>query len=428
MAATKFKIYSLLVVKNEADIIAASLRDACRWSDKIIVIDNGSTDGTWKIVNHLCHEFPQIVPFERYEGPFHIGLRARMFEAFRHELTDNDWWCVRLDADEFYPGDVKQWLAQVPRKYRTIRKYSTDYLLSRNDLSKLSGNFEKDRPLFHLAMPTHRRERRFMRNSSRLRWKENWRYPHPWGRVYTESIPVDHYQYRSEKQMELRWQTRKTAKENGCGTFKHENTHGWEAYLYENQPFYAEELFRSAKQILKQGRNEIREKDGIVVKSFAKPRGWKRIMYSFFRKSKARRSYEYALLLGDRTPEPITFQEIRKHHLLGSSYYACRQSACPYTFQDLRRKDFPDRERHLRAIGAFTAQLHADGIWHADYSQGNILFDDQDNIQIVDLNRIHLRKHISVQEGIRNFCRLRLGDDEAYRIMLEAYKQERAIH
>ena len=41
MDETRFKIYSLLLVKNEADIIEASLTDACRWSDKIIVIDKG---------------------------------------------------------------------------------------------------------------------------------------------------------------------------------------------------------------------------------------------------------------------------------------------------------------------------------------------------------------------------------------------------
>ena len=33
------KIYSLLLVKNECDVIEASLLDACRWSDKVIVID-----------------------------------------------------------------------------------------------------------------------------------------------------------------------------------------------------------------------------------------------------------------------------------------------------------------------------------------------------------------------------------------------------
>ena len=115
MEKTKFKIYSIIVVKNEADIIAASLVDDCRWSDKIIVIDNGSTDGTWECIQDLATTHPQIIPWLRYEGPFHIGLRAKAFKAFRHELQAGDWWNVRLDADEFYPGDVRAFLAKVPK-------------------------------------------------------------------------------------------------------------------------------------------------------------------------------------------------------------------------------------------------------------------------------------------------------------------------
>lgn len=110
----QFKIYSLLVVKNEGDIIVSSLKDAIRWSDKIIVIDNGSEDDTWEKINVLSKEYPQIVPFMRYEGAFHIGLRAKAFHAFKSELTCRDWWCVRLDADEFFRGDVRGFLSNVP--------------------------------------------------------------------------------------------------------------------------------------------------------------------------------------------------------------------------------------------------------------------------------------------------------------------------
>ena len=149
MQKTKFKIYSLLVVKIEVDVIAASLKDACRWSDKIIVIDNGSTDGTWELIQQLSQTYLQIIPWLRYEGPFHIGLRAKAFKAFRHEMTCNDWWNVRLDADEFYPGNVKEFLANVPKRYQTIKKESTDYVLTQEDLSEsdFSGNFEKDKLL-----------------------------------------------------------------------------------------------------------------------------------------------------------------------------------------------------------------------------------------------------------------------------------------
>lgn len=426
MAATGFKIYSLLLVKNEADIIAAQLRDACRWSDRVIVLDNGSTDGTWQLVQDLARQLPQVVPFGQYTGPFRIGLRARLFKAFRHQLTSRDWWCVRLDADEFYPGDVRAFLASVPRRFTTVSKLSTDYLLSEDQLDGLTGDFPTDRRQFTHFLPSHRRERRFMRHSPWLVWPERWRYPHPWGREYPEGIPVDHYQYRSVAQMQQRFLTRQQAKADGCGTFRHEDGQGWQDYLWDRHRFSWQDRFLMADRVLKTGRNEIRlTDDGVVIKSFAVPRGWKRLLYTWLRASKACRSYRIAQRLGDRTPQPLGYQELHRHGWLSHSYYACRLSDCPYTFKDLRQPDFPDRERHFRAIARFTARLHEEGILHTDYSQGNILFNEADRIQLVDLNRIRFLRRIGINKGIRNFSRLHLGDDYAYGIMIDEYKRAR---
>ena len=118
------KIYSLLLVKNEEDIIVSNLRAAAQWSDKLIVMDNGSTDNTWQIVQDLAKEYPQIIPFAQDSQPFRIGLRALMFNAFKHEMTKDDWWCIRLDADEFlwriqeifwqlFPKDTNKYAKQV---------------------------------------------------------------------------------------------------------------------------------------------------------------------------------------------------------------------------------------------------------------------------------------------------------------------------
>lgn len=227
------KIYSLLVVKDEADIIALSLLDACRWSDRIIVIDNGSTDGTWQTVLQLADTHPQIVPFLRHEGPFHIGLRARAFRAFRREMHIGDWWCVRLDADELYPGDVRQFLSRIPWWCRTVKKSSTDYVITHEDLDEnlLTGDFSVDRPRIRYALPEHRQERRFMRHSPLLLWLPRWRYPHPWGIVAKPTVPVDHYQYRSPQQMQRRFLNRQQAKSDGCGSFSHETGRSWRDYL-----------------------------------------------------------------------------------------------------------------------------------------------------------------------------------------------------
>lgn len=228
------KIYSLLVVKDEADVVGYSMRDACRWSDKIIVIDNGSTDGTWELIQELATDEPKVVPFMRYEGPFHIGLRAKAFRAFRHEMKLGDWWCVRLDADEFYPGDVRGFLQQVPWWCRTVKKRSTDYVITHEDLDEglLTGNFATDRNLLRYSLPTQREERRFMRQSPLLVWLGRWRYPHPWGLVSREHIAVEHYQYRSVEQMQRRYDNRQKAKQEGCGSFSHETGESWRNYLH----------------------------------------------------------------------------------------------------------------------------------------------------------------------------------------------------
>lgn len=227
------KIYSLLVVKDEADIINLSVTDALRWSDKVIVIDNGSTDGTWEKLQALATSDKRIVLFMRYEGSFHIGLRAKAFKAFRHEMRCSDWWCVRLDADEMYPIDVKTFLEKIPWYCRTVKKTSTDYVITYEDLDEgiLTGDFNSDRKNIRYHLTDKREERRFMRHSPLLCWLTRWRYPHPWGIVSQSRIPVDHYQYRSIQQMQRRYTNRQQAKANGCGSFSHENGNGWRDYL-----------------------------------------------------------------------------------------------------------------------------------------------------------------------------------------------------
>ena len=433
-----FKIYSLLLVKNEADIIRASLLAAIEWSDKVIVIDNGSEDGTWEIVQDLSLKHPQIVAFMQYTGGFHIGLRAKAFRAFRHELTHNDWWCVRLDADEFFCEDPRTFLANVPPRYNTIKKESTDYILTKEDIDThtFTGDFSIDRQYITHYLPEKRKERRFMRHRPWLVWCEKWRYPHPIGRTYKQCIAVDHYQYRSPQQMEKRFRTRKQAKQEGCGSFLHENGTDWTDYLLSNQQIEDQanllqslpDLFAQSTDILYHKRNTIKRiKGDFVVKSFAVPSLFKRLIYTIF-PSKARRSYIYAQRLGKLTPKPITYVETRKWGLLYESYYISRLSPCKHVLREvIKDVNFPQREAIFAAFGRFTAHLHEQGIIHNDYSMGNILFNPTNqgaDFQIVDLNRIDFNKHITCRKGCRNFERI---DTDSYSlsIIARSYAQAR---
>ncbi len=149
-------------------------------------------------------------------------------------------------------------------------------------------------------------------------------------------------------------------------------------------------------RIIDHRRNILRLTGGVVVKQFRTPGFLRGLWYGWFGTSKARRSYENAVRLGNLTPAPIAYREVRVCGVLRESWYACAQSECPYTFIDLiEQPDFPNRSTILFAIGRFTARLHQQGVWHRDYSAGNILFNaDGSRIEVIDLNRIRFRKHV----------------------------------
>lgn len=54
-------IYAIMLVKNEADIVKSVIKDAEKWADKIFILNNGSTDGTW--VSTTLHFTHCCLPF-----------------------------------------------------------------------------------------------------------------------------------------------------------------------------------------------------------------------------------------------------------------------------------------------------------------------------------------------------------------------------
>ena len=182
-------------------------------------------------------------------------------------------------------------------------------------------------------------------------------------------------------------------------------------------------------KIIYKGRNELREieYEGVqmVIKSFRIPNFINRIAYGIFRSSKARRSYEYARILMEKsigTPTPIGYYTSRKWFLFYKSWYVCAKSECPNTYKDLIDGNFPNTEKIVKSIAALTAYMHKNNMLHKDWSRGNILFNDTPDgveLEIIDLNRIRFHK-IGMEEGCRNFERLP-GTDRMTRWMAEEY-------
>lgn len=192
-------------------------------------------------------------------------------------------------------------------------------------------------------------------------------------------------------------------------------------------------LFYSVKQVgdfdrWQQGevifsrRNTLRLTEGVVVKQFATPNLLRGLWYGLIGRSKARRSYEYAQRMQGLTPAPVAYREERMCGILRDSWYACRESECRHTFNELiGAPQYPQRKQILQAIGRFTAELHRRGILHCDYSGGNILFNDDGScVQLIDLNRIRFCRHLSREQRLGNFERLNI-DREALRLIADGY-------
>ena len=171
-------------------------------------------------------------------------------------------------------------------------------------------------------------------------------------------------------------------------------------------------------EIIYAKRNTLHRYNGFISKQFATPSWWRGIIYGWFCKSKAQRSYEYAHRLERLTPQPIAYREVRYCGVLRESWYVCQESECKYTFNDLiHNRTFPNRERILQSIGRFTAELYQRGVFHQDYSGGNILFnEDGSKIEIIDLNRIKFYRKMPFKKGLQLFERLNI-DKEALSIL-----------
>ena len=150
------------------------------------------------------------------------------------------------------------------------------------------------------------------------------------------------------------------------------------------------------------------------VKSFKVPHLVNRIAYSFFRKSKANRSFEYAntlLKLGVNTPQPLAYFEYSKFKFINKSYYVSEQIYCDLTYRELvENPDYINHEEILRAFTRFTFKLHEKGIIFLDHSPGNTLIKKNKetgdyDFYLVDLNRMKFQV-MNFDERINNFARL----------------------
>ena len=172
-------------------------------------------------------------------------------------------------------------------------------------------------------------------------------------------------------------------------------------------------------ETLKDDRNEIKviEHNGLklCIKSFKRVTVFNRYMYSWFRGTKAKRSYKVARRLeqfGINTPQPVGYVEVYgKWHILQKAYYVSLYLNYDFDMKDVFDKTIDCQEKILSSFAReMAAVVHPAGAWHNDLSQGNVLINklgvDDWSFSFIDLNRMTFRRRILPVKGLANFKKL----------------------
>ena len=209
------RFHAILFVRDEEDIIAECLQHNSKWCDHIYVFDTGSTDHTWEIVNECAHELPQVKPVRKEPIWFNDALRAMVFEEFRHESDDGDWW-IRLDADEFYHVSPREFVQELAPHESAIFHAYYNFVLTveeaegLSDYSRLMAERQQSiqqRRRYYIKSFEYS-EPRFFRYRKSMQWNPNTFGPYNAGFVARKRIPIRHYKDRDPLQMELRYHLR----------------------------------------------------------------------------------------------------------------------------------------------------------------------------------------------------------------------------
>ena len=217
-------------------------------------------------------------------------------------------------------------------------------------------------------------------------------------------------------------------------------------FVSDNKAFNTQLLdfilnFKSLGDMFNDGdRNVIKTMtiDGVLVnvKSFRTPNIINKIVYRFFRKSKAQRSFEYAQYLENHdfgTPKPLGYFENSSVLTFRDSYYASEHLKADLTYRELTTDlNYQNHEDILRAFTRFSFKLHQNGINFLDHSPGNtliVLNNGDYKFYLVDLNRMQFGKmdfvtrmknlsklttHESIVKVMSSEYAKVSGEDEAY--------------
>ncbi len=170
----------------------------------------------------------------------------------------------------------------------------------------------------------------------------------------------------------------------------------------------------------------------VVVKKYKKPIAVQRVVYTFFRKTKAERAYLNGLKmieLSVDTPIPIAYAEQKSVGLIEYCYFICEKSTDD-SLEPLILLDKPLDEQLAMSTARFFIDLHSKGIIHNDLNGGNILYhqngDSDYHFSLIDNNRMEFTdRKLTNKERFGNFCKF--SSETIYLQIVECYAETLGI-
>ena len=230
------RFQGLMLLRDEEDIIAQNLDHLLTWIDALYILDLGSTDRTWEIVQDYARRDARIVPYLHQPILYNDNLRCVLFDHFRGRFAPGDW-VMKIDADEFYhippPQFVRDHVGLGETAVYLLWYY---FRLTQGEVQAYESgavNEAADR----LRPITERRrfyqiasysEPRMFQYRRAMQWPETTSFPFNAGYVARERIPIRHYPHRDPTQMARRYALRSaTMKIDSSGAGDHWKLADW---------------------------------------------------------------------------------------------------------------------------------------------------------------------------------------------------------
>jgi glycosyltransferase involved in cell wall biosynthesis len=235
------RFQGLMLLRDEEDIIAQNLDHLLTWVDNLYVLDLGSTDRTWEIVNDYARREPRIVPYLHKPIIYNDNLRSVLFDHFRDRFSPGDW-VMKIDADEFYHVPPPQFVRERVRAGETAVYLLWYYFrLTRaeveayengtvNEAEDRQRSITERRRFYQIATYSEPRMFKYRRS---MQWPESTSFPYNAGYVARERIPIRHYPHRDVSQMIRRFELRSAMmKFKSVSNVRHWKLTDWRADLF----------------------------------------------------------------------------------------------------------------------------------------------------------------------------------------------------